>query len=318
MELFDKFRVVTGTQNRTSTTENSFKIGFDKFRAVTGTLIFLLPALIPLGVFWVYPMFYSLYISFTDWDYMSSDYSFVGLGNYFDLFGDPLFYGVLWNTLYFSVGVVVPSVFGGLLLALLLVRKQKGMGFYRTLIFSPWVTPAVAVSIVWSWIYEPQVGLANWLLTSFNLPALEWTSSTTWAMPAVIIVTIWKGLGWCMIFYLNALKKVPQSLYEAASLDGASSMQRFLYITLPLISPTTLFLVIITAVDALQAYDQIQVLTQGGPAGSTRTILYMYYQSAFEQFNMGQATAVATVLVILTASLSLLQFILSRKWVHYQ
>lgn len=318
MELFDKIRVVTGTQDRTSKVAKPFIRGFDKFRAVTATLIFLLPALIPLGVFWVYPMFYSLYISFTDWDYMSPDFSFVGFRNYLDLFGDPLFYGVLWNTLYFSVGVVVPSVFGGLLLALLLVRKQKGMGLYRTLIFSPWVTPAVAVSIVWSWIYEPQVGLANWLLTSVNLPALEWTSSTTWAMPAVILVTIWKGLGWCMIFYLNALKKVPQSLYEAASLDGASSMQRFLYITLPLISPTTLFLVIITAVDALQAYDQIQVLTQGGPAGSTRTILYMYYQSAFEQFNMGQATAVATVLVILTASLSLLQFILSRKWVHYQ
>ncbi|MBS8265724.1 sugar ABC transporter permease [Mesobacillus boroniphilus] len=280
--------------------------------------LFILPALTPLTIFWIYPMLYSLYISFTDWDYMSTEYNFVGFSNYADLMTNPLFYGVLWNTLYFSVGVVVPSVFGGLLLAMLVVKKQKGMGFYRTLIFSPWVTPAVAVSIVWSWIYEPQIGLANWLLTAVNLPALEWTSSTTWAMPAVIIVTIWKGLGWCMIFYLNALKKVPESLYEAAALDGASSWQKFLNVTLPLISPTTLFLVIITAVDALQAYDQIQVLTQGGPAGSTRTILYMYYQSAFEQFNMGQATAVATVLVILTASLSLLQFMFSRKWVHYE
>lgn len=279
--------------------------------------LFTLPALIPLTIFWIWPMIYSLYISFTDWDYMSPEYSFVGLENYISLFTDPLFYGVLLNTLYFSAGVVVPSVIGGLLLALLVVKKQKGMGFYRTLIFSPWVTPAVAVSIVWSWIYEPQVGLANWLLSLAKLPALEWTSSTTWAMPAVIILTIWKSLGWCMIFYLNALRKVPESLYEAAALDGASPMQKFRYVTLPLISPTTLFLGIITAVDALQAYDQIQVLTQGGPAGSTRTILYMYYQSAFEQFNMGQATAIATVLVILTASLSLIQFILSKKWVHY-
>lgn len=281
-------------------------------------LLFILPALIPLTIFWIYPMIYSVYISFTDWDYMSPEYNFVGFENYLDLLSNPIFYGVLWNTLYFSLGVVVPSVFGGLLLAMVVVKKQKGMGFYRTLIFSPWVTPAVAVSIVWSWIYEPQVGLANWLLSTVNLPALEWTSSTRWAMPAVIIVTIWKGLGWCMIFYLNALNKVPESLYEAASLDGASYWQKFFHVTLPLISPTTLFLVIITAVDALQAYDQIQVLTQGGPAGSTRTLLYMYYQSAFEQFNMGQATAVATVLVIITASLSLLQFVLSRKWVHYQ
>ncbi|MCA1032028.1 sugar ABC transporter permease [Bacillus timonensis] len=281
-------------------------------------LLFITPALLPLTVFWIYPMLYSFYISLTDWDYMSPEYSFVGLENYIDLLVNPLFYEVLANTLYFCLGVVLPSVFGGLLLALMVGNSKKGNGLYRTLLFSPWVTPTVAVSIVWSWIFEPRVGFANWLLTSVNLPALEWTGSTTWAMPAVIIVTIWKGIGWSMIFYLNALKKVPTTLYEASSLDGANRWQKFIHVTLPLISPTTLFLVIITTIDALQAYDQIQVLTQGGPAGSTRTILYMYYQSAFEQFNMGQATTVATVLLVITALLSLLQFVLSKRWVHYQ
>ncbi|WP_257391527.1 carbohydrate ABC transporter permease [Cytobacillus gottheilii] len=280
--------------------------------------LFILPALVPLIIFWIYPMFYSLYISFTDWDYMSADYNIVGIKNYQDLLKDPIFYEVLWNTLYFSMGVVVPSVFGGLFLALLLMKNQRGMGLLRTFIFSPWVTPAVAISIVWSWIFEPSYGLANWILSIFNVPALEWTSSPTWAMPAIIIVSVWKGLGWCMIFYLNALNKVPESLYEAAALDGASSWKKFIHITLPLISPTTFFLIMITTVDALQAYDQIQVLTQGGPAGSTRTILYLYYQAAFEQFNMGKATAVATVLVIITAALSIVQFVFSRKWVHYQ
>jgi multiple sugar transport system permease protein len=281
-------------------------------------LLFILPAILPLIIFWIYPMGKSLYISFTDWDYVSPEYEFVGFSNYTDLLTDPGFYSVLVNTVVFSMGVVIPCVAGGLLLALFVSGNGKGMGIYRTLIFSPWVTPTVAVSIVWSWIYEPNVGLANWILTMLKLPALGWTSSSTWAMPAVIIVSIWKGVGWAMIFYLNALKKIPVSLYEAASLDGASEWRRFLHITIPFISPTTLFLIVITSIDALQAYDQIQVLTQGGPAGSTRTMLYFYYQTAFEEFNMGKATATAILLVVITAAFSLLQFIFSKRWVHYQ
>jgi multiple sugar transport system permease protein len=282
------------------------------------SLVFILPAIVPLIIFWIYPMGKSLLISFTDWDYISPEYEFVGLGNYIDLLTEPAFYAVLLNTVIFSMGVVIPCVVGGLLLALLVSGNGKGMGIYRTLIFSPWVTPTVAVSIVWSWIYEPKVGLANYLLNVLQLPGLDWTSSSTWAMPAVIIVSIWKGVGWSMIFYLNALKKVPVSLYEAASLDGASRWRQFLHITLPFISPTTLFLTVITTIDTLQAYDQIQVLTQGGPAGSTRTMLYFYYQTAFEQFNMGKATATAILLVMITAAFSFIQFVLSKRWVHYQ
>ena len=260
----------------------------------------------------------SFLISFTNWDYVSPEYEFVGFSNYTDLLTDPTFNSVLLNTFVFSMGVVLPCVVGGLLLALLVSGKSKGMGIYRTLIFSPWVTPTVAISIVWSWIYEPKVGFANWILNLLHLPGLEWTSSSTWAMPAVIIVSVWKGVGWAMIFYLNALKKVPVSLYEAASLDGASKWRQFVNISIPIISPTTLFLVVITSIDALQAYDQIQVLTQGGPAGSTRTMLYFYYQTAFEEFNMGKATATAIILVLITAVFSFLQFLLSKRWVHYQ
>ena len=281
-------------------------------------LLFILPAIIPLLIFWIYPMGKSFLISFTNWDYVSPEYEFVGFSNYTDLLTDPIFYSVLLNTFVFSMGVVLPCVVGGLLLALLVSGKSKGMGIYRTLIFSPWVTPTVAISIVWSWIYEPKVGFANWILNLLHLPGLEWTSSSTWAMPAVIIVSVWKGVGWAMIFYLNALKKVPVSLYEAASLDGASKWRQFVHITIPIISPTTLFLVVITSIDALQAYDQIQVLTQGGPAGSTRTMLYFYYQTAFEEFNMGKATATAIILVLITGVFSFLQFLLSKRWVHYQ
>ncbi|WP_042332819.1 carbohydrate ABC transporter permease [Desulfosporosinus orientis] len=281
-------------------------------------LLFALPALIPLFVFWVWPMVYSLYLSFTDWDFISPKYNYVGLANYSNLLNSREFADVLWNTLYFTVGSVVPTLIGGLALALLLNRKLKGIGLYRTILFSPWVTPTVAVSIVWSWIFEPGVGLANFLLSLAHLPKLQWMQSSTWAMPAILIVTIWKSVGWAMIFYLEALQKVPQELYEAADIEGAGAWTKLRKVTLPLISPTTFFLVIINTVNALQAYDQIQVLTQGGPAGATRTILYMYYQAAFEQFNMGQATAIATVLVLLTVVLSIIQFVLARKWVYYQ
>ncbi|RUQ28687.1 sugar ABC transporter permease [Peribacillus cavernae] len=277
----------------------------------------MLPALILLLVFWFIPMIVSLFISFTDWDYISPTFSLVGLENYSSLLTDKEFYKVLVNTLVFAVFTVLPTMAIGLALALTLNKKIAGSTFYKAIIFSPWVTPMVAVSIVWSWIFQPEVGILNFLLSSVGLPKIDWLGSSTWAMPAVIMVTVWKGIGWVMIFYLEALQRVPADLYESAAIDGAAKWRRFRYVTLPMISPTTFFLLIITTIDALQAYDQIQVLTQGGPAGSTRTLLYMYYQLAFEQFNMGQATAVSTLLVLITALLSVIQFWASKRWVHY-
>lgn len=284
----------------------------------TGSVaLFVLPALIPLIVFWIYPILKSIYISFTNWDYMTPDYDFVFLKNYLKLFRDSRFYDALWNTLVFSLGTLIPTIAGGLILAMLLQRAFKGNGVFKFILFSPWVTPTVAVSIVWTWIYEPDVGIANTVLELFHLSGLKWINSSQTAMLAVIIVTVWKSLGYGMIFYISALEKVPAELYEANALDKANAFRRFLDVTLPCISPTTFFLVIITMVNSLQAYDQIQILTQGGPSGSTRTLLYMYYQLGFQEFDMGQATAVAVVLIVITALLSMVQFGASKKWVHY-
>ena len=280
-------------------------------------MTFVVPALIPLTVFWIYPILRSMLLSLTDWDYMSPSYSFVGLSNYVALFKDTRFYSALWNTFVFGIGTVIPTIIGGMILALLLQKAFRGDGIFKFILFSPWITPTVAISIVWTWIYEPDVGIANHVLKFFHLPALQWINSSSTAMIAVIIVTVWKSLGYAMIFYITALEKVPKELYEANALDGANSWQRFRDVTLPCISPTTFFLVIITMVNSLQAYDQIQILTQGGPSGSTRTLLYMYYQLGFEEFNMGQATAVAIILILITVMLSLIQFVVSKKWVHY-
>ncbi len=279
--------------------------------------IFVLPALIPLVVFWIYPILQSVFISFTNWDYMTPDFEFTGLENYIRLFKDSRFYEALWNTIVFTVGTMVPTIGLGLVLALLLKKTFKGSGAYKFILFSPWITPTVAVSIVWTWIFQPVDGLANTVLGFFGIPALEWIQSSDTAMLSVIIVTVWKSIGYAMIFYLSALEKVPKELYEANDLDGASPLQRFRDVTLPSISPTTFFLVIITTVNSLQAYDQIQILTQGGPAGSTRTLMYMYYQLGFTEFDMGQATALAIVLVLITVGISLIQFVASKKWVHY-
>ena len=288
-----------------------------EIRNLGAVLLFVLPALIPLFIFWIYPILRSVWLSFTDWDFMTPDYNFIWFKNYTSLLKDSRFYEALWNTLVFTAGTLFPTIIGGLGLALLLRRNFKGSGVFKFVLFSPWITPTVAISIVWTWIFREDGGLANQVLGLFGLPVLKWISSSDTAMLSVIIVTVWKSLGYAMIFYLSALEKVPEELYQASALDGAKPWRQFLDMTLPGISPTTFFLMIITMVNSLQAYDQIQILTQGGPSGSTRTLLYMYYQLGFQEFKMGQATATAVIMIIITVILSLAQFTASKKWVHY-
>ncbi|WP_046215216.1 carbohydrate ABC transporter permease [Paenibacillus wulumuqiensis] len=277
-----------------------------------------MPAVIPLLVFWLGPLGYIFYLSFTDWDFMSPDKLFVGLDNYRYLLGNPEFYQALKVTALFGIGSVIPIMIGGLLLALLMNSKLRTSGIYRAFIFSPWVTPTVAVSIVWSWIFQPDVGYANHVLSWFGIAGIGWLQDSNWALVAILIVTLWKSVGWAMIFYLVALRNLPSDLLEAASMDGAGAWSRFRHITLPLISPTTFFLAVILTIQSLQAYDQINVMTQGGPAGSTRTLLYLYYQSAFEAFNVGEASSVAVVIILICVLLSGCSFLIGRKMVHYQ
>lgn len=280
-------------------------------------VLFTLPAMIPFAVFWLVPLGYVVYLSFMEWDFMSPDKLFVGFANYENLFAGPAFYDSLWVTIWFCLGSVVPIMALGLGLALLLNRKLRGGSVYRTLIFSPWVTPTVAVSIVWSWIYEPEVGLANTMLRGLGFDGLRWLEDPSWALVGVLLVTIWKSAGWCMVFYLVALHNVPADLMEAADLDGASAWDKFRKVTLPLISPTTFFLAVVQLIQAIQAYDQINILTQGGPAGSTRTLLYLYYQSAFDSFQIGEASSVAITLIVGCVVLSLGSFVIGRRTVHY-
>lgn len=275
--------------------------------------LFLLPVMLPMLLFWIYPILKAVWISFTNWDYMSPQYQFVGFRNYSSLLKSTAFSQALRNTLYFGIITVIPTLLLGFCLAVLVNRMRAGRRLCQFILLSPWVTPAVAVSLVWLWIYNPDTGFANMLLETLHLPALKWIHSSKTSMLSVAVVTVWKSVGYAMIFYITAFGRIPSELLEAARVDGANRFQVLKCITIPLVSPTTLFLAVISTINSLQAYDQIQILTQGGPAGSTRTLLYLYYQLGFEQFQMGEASAAAIVLIVITAGLSAVQFWISDR-----
>jgi len=279
---------------------------------------FMIPFMIPLILFWIIPLISSFYISLTDWDYISPTYNFVGFENYEYMLTDPDFLKVLSNTFVFAFGTIGLTIFLGLMFALIFQKNFKGGRIYQLIIFSPWITPTVAVALVWSWIYEPERGFLNYVLGWFNIEPLQWLHSSDTAMLGIIIFTVWKSIGWTMLFYLGALEKVSKGAYEAAVIDGANWFAKFLHITLPLISPTTYFLFIINLISAIQVYDQIQIMTQGGPGGSTTTLLYMYYQKAFQNFQMGPANAIAMIILVIIMLLSVLSSFLSKRYVHYE
>jgi multiple sugar transport system permease protein len=280
-------------------------------------LFFVLPAIVPLLVFWIFPVAWSFLLSFTDWDMMSPNMKIVRLRNYISLLKDLEFAKVLRNTFVFALGNMIPSIILGFAIAYALVAGRHGVGFFRTVIFSPYITPMVAISIVWSWIFEPRAGILNALLRIFNITGIRWTQGVGTAMVSVIIVSVWKQLGWIMVFFMNAINNVPKSILEASVIDGAGVFRRIFCIIVPQVSPTTYFLIIISTIGSLQAYEQIMVLTRGGPAGATRTIIYYFYQEAFTNFAVGRASAIAVFLVIITVILSVIETAVSKNSVHY-
>lgn len=273
---------------------------------------FTAPALLFLALFWVIPILASIGISFTDWDYMTSGFRMTGLRDYSSLFRDKAFQDALIHTLLFALETVIPVICLGLLLAMLVFSAGRHT-IYPLIIFSPWITPAVAVSIVWTWIFEPDSGLANTILRQLGMAGLPWLHSSSTALASVALVTVWKNLGYVMLLFAGALSRIPAELYEAASVDGAGSLNRFIHITFPILRPAILMIGIIMTADSLRAYDQIQILTQGGPAGSTRTLLYLYYQLGFEQFDMGRGAAAVVILMAIGISLALVQLKLNKE-----
>jgi multiple sugar transport system permease protein len=278
--------------------------------------VLLAPTLFGLLVGTLGPVLAAIGISFADWDVITPP-SFAGIANYQRLLRDPTFSKALINTLYY-VGVMVPvSTVLSLALALLMNQKLRAITWYRTAYFLPVVSSTVAVALVWSWIYSKDFGLLNFVLRSLGMNPVAWLSSTKWAMPAVIIMGVWGTLGEGMIIFLAGLQSISQSYYEAAEVDGASGWQKLWRITLPLITPSLFFYFIITMINAFQTFEQIYIMTRGGPVNSTTTIVYYIYRNAFRNFKMGYASAQAIVLFAIIMVLTLIYWRSQEKWVVY-
>lgn len=245
--------------------------------------------------------------SFTNYDlYEKRD--FVGLQNYISLFQDELFLQALKNTLVYSVLYIVPSMVLGLLLALLLSGEKKGFKFFRAAFYIPYVISMVCASTIWLWIFDPVNGVLNQLLRALNLETSTWLKDPKLAMGCVVVVSVWKSLGYCMLINLSGIKGIPGYLYEAAKLDGANAFQRFRYITLPMLQPTTFFLFITSCISSFNVFEQVNVLTAGGPLDSTTTVVHQIYTRGFTQFKMGYASAMSVVLLIIICLITLLNF----------
>jgi multiple sugar transport system permease protein len=278
--------------------------------------LWLLPCYAGLIGFSAGAVIYSFAISLTRWDIVTTPV-WVGTANYANMVLDPLFWKVLGNTFYYTVVSVPVGVALSLMLAIALNQKLKGMTIFRTLYFMPVVSSTVAVALVWDWMFNPQFGLVNYALSLIHVTGLEWLGSTTWAMPALIIVGVWKGLGYNMVIFLAGLQGVAEDLYDAGQIDGANAYQRFLYITIPMISPTTFLVVVLSIVGSFQVFELTYVMTQGGPANSTLTLAYWIFQNAFQFFHMGIAATEAYALFAIVLLFTLLQFLIQKRWVYY-
>lgn len=281
--------------------------------AIAGYL-FLLPNLVGFLVFNLLPILAAFFLTLTEWNLMDSP-RFVGLQNFRQLLGDPLFWKTVGNTVYYTIFAVPIGVFIAFWLALLLNRKMKGVVFFRTIFFLPSVTLGVAIAIVWVWIYHPELGLLNYGLELIGIDGPSWLQSTAWAMPAIIIMNNWVGIGGAMLIYLAGLQAIPEEYYEAATIDGATWLQQLRYITVPLISPTTFFILITSFIGAMQGFDSFYVMTRGGPAYATTPLVMYIFQNGFEWFRMGYAAALAAVLFVAIFAITAVQWGLARSWV---
>jgi multiple sugar transport system permease protein len=276
---------------------------------------FVLPNLIGFAIFGLFPIAFAFYIALTNWN-LSSAPQFVGLTNFQTMLTDRLFWLALKNSFYYTFGAVPFGVFAAFWLALLMNRKIRGMVIFRTAAFLPQITLTVAVAVVWSWIYHPEFGLFNYLLRLVGITGPRWIYSTVWAMPAVIIMSNWQGIGFATLIILAALQGIPEELLEAAAIDGANGWQRLRFVTVPLLSPTIFFVVITSLIGAFQSFDQFYVMTQGGPANATTPLTLYIFQNGFQFFKMGYGAALSFVLFVIILLITFIQWKLAKRWVY--
>lgn len=274
--------------------------------------LFLMPSLIVLVIFFFIPFFQTFALSFMDYSNSIYQAQFAGFENYIKLFHSPVFYKVLLNTFIYLIVAVPILAIVPLFLAVLLNRQIRGLTLYKILIYLPVIVSIVVAAIAFKWLYADE-GILNFIVTTLGLSKIGWLTDPNWALYSVIIVTIWKGIGYYMMIYLAALMSVPKELYEACEIDGAGFFRKHLTVTIPHIMPTIALVTTISAISAMKVFAEIYVMTKGGPLNSSKTIVYYIYERAFENLDLGFASAMAVVLLVIVLALSLVNILFFEK-----
>lgn len=292
------------------------KIRSQKRKDALVVLSFLLPNLIGFLVFTLIPVFATAFLSFTKWDLLG-EIQLVGFENYAKLLSSKRFGQAMANTLYYTVGTVPLSIFLALCLSVLMNRKIRGIYLYRTIYYLPVVSSGVAIALLWKFIYADNVGLLATVFRMLGLESPKWITSTRWSMTSIIIMSIWKGLGGTIVLLLAGLQGISPSYYEAARIDGANGCQQFFRITIPMITPTLFFQVIMSIIGSFQVFEQTAILTEGGPGFSSTSIVYYIYTTGFQDLKFGYACAMSMILFLIILVITVLQWIGQKKWVTY-
>jgi len=279
-------------------------------------VFFLAPSALPLLAFTALPMLSSAWVSLHEWN-LISERRWVGLANYADLLSDPATARAFRNTLLYLLGYLPLVYVGGLGLALLLNRTLRGRGLLRAAYFLPVVTSWVVVALVWQWLLNPSGGLVNEVLGTLGLPQPGWWTDPTWALPSVILASAWKDLGFVMVILLAGLQAIPEELHEAGRIDGANAWQHFRFLTLPLLSPATFFVVVISLINGFQVFDQVYVMTGGGPSGASQVVVGQIYDLTFRYGRAGEASALSWLLFAVILLVTAVQIRGQRRWVNY-
>ena len=275
-------------------------------------LLMLAPNIIGFVMFMVFPILATLFYSFTEYDLITAP-TFVGFDNYLELFRDPIIGTTIKNTLTFTLITVPVGMAFSLLLAVFLDQKIAFTRFYSGAYFLPSITSRVAVSIVWQWIYNPEFGLLNYFLSFFGIKGITWLSSSSTSLVSIAIVSIWKGAGYNMMLFLAGLQGISTSYYEASELDGANKWQQFIHVTLPMLSPTTFFIFVMSIIGSFQVFDSVMLMTKGGPGRSSSVLVHYLYQNAFQYFSMGYACAIAYLLFFIVLIVTLFNMRFEKK-----
>lgn len=285
---------------------------------------FMIPSLLGMIVFSFLPIIISIIISMTEWngldklDIRTLSDSFIGISNYVSIIGGEEFWKVLWHTVYYILLYIPLVLICSLTIASILNQSMKGIAVLRVLYYIPVLTSWVAASLIWRWVLSPQYGILNQLLAIVGITGPNWLTDKIWAMPAIVLASVWKDMGFYGLFLLSGLKAIDTGYYEAARVDGASSTKQFFSITLPLLTPSIFFCVIMALINAFQLFPQVMIMTEGGPNGATQVMVERIYTYGFSYFEMGYAAAYSWILFVIIFLLTLLQLKLQKRWVHYE